>query len=108
MLNEEYSVACQTDADCPHPDLGQKCTRVLIEDGSSYANGQACFNGAIQVCPERDAFGRINVNYENGGFISYIQFECTTELASDHETTDSVKETTASDDDATDTLNELM
>ena len=43
----EYSVACETDADCPRPDLNQYCTNdfwEVTEDGDSFSNGRACYN----------------------------------------------------------------
>jgi len=51
---DEWSPACKTTADCPNPELGQVCTNMYwdaVIDGSSFANGEACYNWAAPVCP---------------------------------------------------------
>ena len=62
---EEPFVVCGTDADCPRPDLGQACTRMFwdaVIDGSSFANGAACYNRDTPVCPG-PPFAQVNYNY---------------------------------------------
>ena len=75
---EEFRVICETDADCPRPDLGQVCTEFywdILIDGSSYANGVSCYNWEHPVCPGED-FSSINYNYENTGWSYYTQMRC--------------------------------
>ena len=72
---EEYSPACETDADCPRPDLGQVCTKLYWDatiDGNNYTNGECCYNWNVPVCPGQE-FAAQNFNYDNTGFSYYWQ-----------------------------------
>ena len=74
----EWERACAQDSDCPHPERGQVCTDVYwdaIQDGSSFAKGDACYNWETPVCPG-EPFGQINYNYDNTGWSYYIQQSC--------------------------------
>jgi len=54
---DTFEVACMADSDCPVPGKGQQCTFILwdgTQDGSSYANGAACYNWNESVCPGED------------------------------------------------------
>ena len=72
---------CETDADCPRPDLGQVCTKIYWDatiDGSQFANGEACYNYEEPVCPGKP-FASVNYNYDNSLWSYYVQYECTSE-----------------------------
>ena len=78
---DEWTPTCETDADCPRPDLGQVCTNMLWDadvTGSSFANGNACYNWAVPPCPGDD-FASVNFNYENSLWSYYVQYSCTSE-----------------------------
>ena len=87
----EFAVACTEDSECP-ADSGFKCTNILwdaVEDGTSWANGAACYNDA--ACPAEDEYAKKNENYANtGSFSYYTQFECTDDevVATEEEETD--------------------
>ena len=76
---EEWEQACETDADCPRPDLGQVCTMEVwhgTTDASSYSTGHGCYNYEHQVCPG-PTFAIENYNYDNTGWSAYAQYWCT-------------------------------
>ena len=67
---DEFEAACETDADCPRPDLGQVCTKIFWQatrDGSNFANGESCYSWEAPVCPGKE-FSSQNYNYDNTGF----------------------------------------
>ena len=53
-VSDEYREVCKVDEDCPYSEEGQVCTFFLwdvVKDGSSFANGSACYNWNVEVCP---------------------------------------------------------
>lgn len=44
-----------------------------VIDGSSFANGEACYNWDAPICPSEEAFGSYNYNYENSEWSYYVQ-----------------------------------
>ena len=78
---DEWESACESDADCPRPDLGQVCTQLLwfaTQNMSNWTNGMQCANWAHPVCPGKE-FATINYNYENTKFSYFSQKKCTSE-----------------------------
>ena len=76
---DTFEDACETDADCPRPDLGQVCTEIYwfsTEDELNWVNGMSCYNYEAAVCPGK-AFASKNYNYENTNFSFYLQQRCT-------------------------------
>ena len=74
----EFEVACQVDWDCPRTDLGQVCLRYhwqMVQDGSSYMTGEACYNWESPVCPGSD-FSAVNYNYANTEWSYFFQMRC--------------------------------
>ena len=90
----EFKVACTEDSECPAAtdDTEYKCTNIMwdaVEEGTSWANGAACYNDA--ACPAEDEYAKKNENYANtGSFSYYTQFECTDDevVATEEEETD--------------------
>ena len=67
LFEGDWEPACETDADCTHPELGQVCINYywdLTIDGSSFANGVGCYNWEYPVCPA-EPFAAQNYNYDN-------------------------------------------
>ena len=80
---EEFEVACAKDSDCPMIDKGQLCTLILwdgSQDGTSYANGSACYNWNEAICPGPD-FAQQNMNYEGTKFSYYTEYKCASSSA---------------------------
>jgi len=81
-----FEVACESDADCPIAG-SQQCTFILwdaTDNGSSYANGVACYNWDEEVCPGGvgEDFASINENYANTQFSHYTEYSCTVQTSS--------------------------
>ena len=72
---------CETDADCPRPDLGQACMTFHWEgttDGDNFSNGYSCFNNDFKsrAC-NGSSYAIWNGNYEQQDFNYYLEFTCT-------------------------------
>ena len=74
--HDEFKQSCETDSDCPHPELGQVCLDFYWDatmDGTSYGTGVACYNWEAPVCPSKESFGSYNFNYERSEWSYYVQ-----------------------------------
>lgn len=74
---DTFEIACKEHTDCPNPDR-QQCTYILWEatqDGTSFANGSACYNWSPFVCPGPD-FAQENKNYSGTGFSYHTEYSC--------------------------------
>lgn len=76
---DKFEQACETDADCPVPEMGQVCGLWYwdaTEDRKNWSNGHTCYNWPTPPCPGPD-FSARNYNVANTGFSYQWQISCT-------------------------------